>query len=209
MKKYLLLLCFYLFLSNVKAQPPVDLFNIQEITLKNGMKVILFGKAYSYTDGAKVYPASFKPPVISTTPLHQQIKGLQQFHLAQKSPTLVKGINPVFLAKAGDVVAAKDNEYYYLPVNLRLSKRPDTGVPQFLFLKYVTEEREDQGGISGALLHFLMEWGLTEELRKECETLLQAKGKGAKVIGPVMLQRWITYDPIRMAYPREYRCQPS
>ncbi len=188
-KKYLLLLCFYMILSNVRAQPPVDLFNIQEITLKNGMKVILFGKAYSYTDAGRIYPAGFKPAVISGVPIHQQLKGIQQGNVARKLPTLVKPTSPNFLDKPGDVVAAKDNEYYYLPVNLRLSKRPDTGVPQFLFLKYVTEEREDQGGISGALLHFLMEWGLTEELRKECETLLQVKVKGAKVMGPVMLQQ--------------------
>ena len=188
-KKFLLLCCFYLILATVKAQPPVDLFNIQEVTLKNGMKVILFGKAYSYTDAPKVYPANFRPAVINKMPLHQQIKGLQHSNASQKLPTPVNVVKPAFLTKPGDVLAAKDNEYYYLPVNLRLSKRPDTGVPQFLFLKYMTDEKEDNGGINGALLHFLMEWGLTDELRRECEAALQVKVKGAKVMGPVMLQQ--------------------
>ncbi|MBK9492472.1 MAG: hypothetical protein IPO07_29535 [Haliscomenobacter sp.] len=53
----------------------------------------------------------------------------------------------------------KPNEYYYLPVNLRLSQRPD-GVPEFLFMKYTTEQRPMRG-VQGAIMHFLMEWGLT------------------------------------------------
>lgn len=69
---------------------------------------------------------------------------------------------------------AKPNEYYYLPVNLRLAKRPD-GVPEFLFLKYTTEQRADAGGVQGAIMHFLMEWGLTPEqladAQKKIETL--------------------------------------
>ena len=184
-KKYLLLLCFYLILFDVKAQPPVDLFNIQEVTLKNGIKVILFGKAHSIMDAKQVYPPSFKPPLISAAPMHKQFKLMQQLMINQPG----KKVYPAFLGKTGDAVGAKDNEYYYLPANLRLSKRPDTGVPQFLFLKYVTDERDDHGGISGALVHFLMEWGLTEELRKECETILRTRVSGAKVVGPVMMQQ--------------------
>src|SRR5687768_2171724 len=189
-KKYLFLFSFLLILSAIKAQPPVDLFNIQEVTLSNGIKVILFGKAHSITDAPRVYPAGFRPPIINAQPVHQQVKQTQQLRaskILQGAPA--KTISPAFLSKPGDAVTAKDNEYYYLPTNLRLSKRGDTGVPEFLFLKYVTEEREDQGGISGALIHFLMEWGLTEELRKEAETLLQSRVKGAKVVGPVMMQQ--------------------
>lgn len=55
---------------------------------------------------------------------------------------------------------SKPYEFYYLPVNLRLSKRPD-GVPEFLFLKYTTDQKADAGGVQGAIMHFLMEWGLT------------------------------------------------
>lgn len=67
-------------------------------------------------------------------------------------------------------------EYYYLPANLRLSKRPD-GTPEFLFLKYTTEERTDAGGVQGALMHFLMEWGLTAEQESALEGKLEEKIK--------------------------------
>jgi hypothetical protein len=62
------------------------------------------------------------------------------------------------------------HKYYYLPPTgtVRLGRRPD-GVPEFLLLKFTTEKREDQGGVNGAVMHFLMEYGLTpaqeEELR--------------------------------------------
>lgn len=68
------------------------------------------------------------------------------------------------------------NEYRYLPTGLRLSKRPD-GTPEFLFLKYTTEEREDAGGAQGGLMHFLMEWGLTPEQEEEAEEKLGEKIK--------------------------------
>lgn len=178
-KKYLLLLLLFFTMTNAKSQPPVDLFNVQEVTLKNGIKVILFGKAYSAIDDRQIYPATYRPPVINALPIHRQLM------LNQQS----KALRPSFLSSTGSVPKAKDNEYYYLPANLRLSRRADTGVPEFLFLKYVTEEREDQGGISGALIHFLMEWGLTEEMRKECESILQTRVAGAKVVGPVMMQQ--------------------
>ena len=37
------------------------------------------------------------------------------------------------------------NEYYYLPTNLRLSKKDD-GTPEFIFVKYTTEETAAAGG---------------------------------------------------------------
>jgi len=91
-------------------------------------------------------------------------------------------------------------EYYYLPTNLRLSKRVD-GTPEFLFLKYTTEARADAGGVQGALMHFLMEWGLTPQQETELQTKLTAKIKDLaksspqfkkvltpKVMGPVNLR---------------------
>lgn len=68
---------------------------------------------------------------------------------------------------------AKPNEYYYLPVNLRLAQRPD-GVPEFLFLKYTTEQRADAGGVQGAIMHFLMEWGLTATQLADAQKKIEA-----------------------------------
>lgn len=77
------------------------------------------------------------------------------------------------------------NNYYYLPCNLRLGMRPDA-VPEFLFTKFTTESRT---GVSGAIMHFLMEWGLTQDQQKEAEAALQkATGnKEAKLMGTVDL----------------------
>lgn len=84
---------------------------------------------------------------------------------------------------------AKDGGYFYLPTNVRLSKRKD-GVPEFLLLKYVTDEKTPDRDMSGALMHFLMEWGLSEAQKQECEQLLRKakpnEPKG-KVMGPVKL----------------------
>lgn len=66
------------------------------------------------------------------------------------------------------------NEYYYLPANLGLSKKLN-GVPEFLFAKYTTEERADNGGVQGAILHCLFKWGLSPTQEKEATKKLRAK----------------------------------
>lgn len=65
-------------------------------------------------------------------------------------------------------------EYFYLPVNMRLSQRDD-GTPEFLLMKYTTDDKEDAGGVQGALMHFLMEWGLTPAQEQELDQKLKAK----------------------------------
>jgi hypothetical protein len=75
------------------------------------------------------------------------------------------------------------NRYHYLPPggSLRLSKRKD-GNPEFLFVKYTTDETKEEGGVQGGLLHFLMEWSLSvdqeKELRKKVAKDCKIKGKG-------------------------------
>ena len=76
----------------------------------------------------------------------------------------------------------KSVRFYYLPTNLHLS-RTATGSPDFLFLKYTTEERAAAGGIQGALLHFLMEWGLTAAQEKELADKLAKQVPGAQLVG--------------------------
>jgi hypothetical protein len=83
--------------------------------------------------------------------------------------------------------ATPSKNYYYLPNQMMLAKDPLTQVPSFLFLKYVTEEREDQGGVSGALMHFLMQTGYTPAQLIETQSKLNAKVNGAVVKGPVDL----------------------
>jgi hypothetical protein len=82
----------------------------------------------------------------------------------------------------GGGAGGRTNKYYYLPTNLRVSMRPD-GTPEFLFLKFTTEAKEEQGGISGALMHFLIEWGLTAQQTEELRGVL--KKRGAELGGAV------------------------
>lgn len=68
-------------------------------------------------------------------------------------------------------------KYYYLPTNLRLGvKSEDQSTPEFLFMKYTSDD-SNSDDLKGALIHFLMEWGLTESQKAEAELLLQGKVK--------------------------------
>lgn len=89
----------------------------------------------------------------------------------------------------GEALSAgkKSNRYYYLPVNLHLSQRPDK-TPEFLFLKFTTEERADQGGVNGALMHFLMEWGLTPAQETELRAKLEKEHGKAELLGAVPMR---------------------
>src|SRR5690606_6371297 len=102
------------------------------------------------------------------------------------------------------------NEYYYLPTNMRLSKKPD-GTPEFIFVKYTTEEEAAAGGAQGALMHFLMEWGLTPEQEKELQNKIAdklgdlksvnpkyAEVKNPKVLGPVTLKSDVEGETFRI-----------
>ncbi len=83
--------------------------------------------------------------------------------------------------------ARPSKNYYYLPAQVQLARDARTKVPEFLFLKYVTEQREDQGGVNGALMHFLMQVAFTPQQLTEMETKLRSKMAGAVVKGPVDL----------------------
>ncbi len=92
--------------------------------------------------------------------------------------TLSDGTQVVLYGKAISLSDRKSKDYYYLPTEPRLSVKRD-GTPQFMFLKFTTDETADEGGISGALLHLLMEWGLTPAQRIEAEMLLKTGKQGA------------------------------
>jgi hypothetical protein len=99
------------------------------------------------------------------------------------------GVNVTLIGEAASSPSQKTRNYYYLPSgpHLRLARRPD-GTPEFLFLKYMTDKPGSRGGISGALMHFLMEWGLTSEQEAEIKAKLTAKVPGAQLMGAVPLE---------------------
>ncbi|MEO6131493.1 MAG: hypothetical protein ABIQ02_06570, partial [Saprospiraceae bacterium] len=94
------------------------------------------------------------------------------------------GTQVVMYGRAQTLNSDFTGEYYYLPVGLRLSKKEDGQTPEFLFLKYTTEERTDVGGVQGALLHFLMEWGLTPQQEADAQKRLEAKIKDLSKTNP-------------------------
>lgn len=102
--------------------------------------------------------------------------------------TLSDGTQVVLFGEAISLSDKKSRNFRYLPFNLRLAQRPDS-TPEFLFLKYMTDEKEADGGINGALLHMLMYWGPTPEQRSELEQILkegkQGAPKGSKLKGAV------------------------
>lgn len=93
------------------------------------------------------------------------------------------GTSVVLYAEAGRN-GRRAPRWYYLPTGLRLAARPD-GAPEFLFLKYTTEDGALPGG---GLLHFLVEWGLTAEQEREVERLLQDREPEAHLAGAAPLE---------------------
>lgn len=94
---------------------------------------------------------------------------------------LKDGINVTLYGAAAKLSDDKTKDYYYVPTNLRLSKKED-GTPMFLFLKYTTEDPRGKEN-SGAILHMLMEYGLTQKQEKELATKLKSRFEGAILKG--------------------------
>jgi len=102
----------------------------------------------------------------------------------RRTVVLDSGLQVQLIGEAVSVPGKKSNKYYYLPVNLRLSRRPDN-TPEFLFLKYVTEKRD---GVNGALLHFLMEYGLSPQQEEELRAKLKRQNNQAELMGAVPME---------------------
>ncbi|XLS29590.1 hypothetical protein ACJD0Z_01935 [Flavobacteriaceae bacterium M23B6Z8] len=95
------------------------------------------------------------------------------------SLTLSDGTQVILFGEARSLSDRKTRNYFHLPVSLRLGMKQDGKTPEFLFLQYITENKESDGGIGGALLHMLMEWGLTPAQQKEVERILENGEQGA------------------------------
>ena len=77
--------------------------------------------------------------------------------------------------------------YYYLPANPHVSRHPD-GSPKFSLIRFVTDKSKAEGGTEGAVLHFLVEYGLDKSQQQAVEKALQKQVKGAKLKGAVPLE---------------------
>lgn len=109
---------------------------------------------------------------------------------SQQSVVLSSGLNIVLYREMGSY-GRRSNNFRFMPPaqSVRLGKKVDGKTPEFLFLKYTTEQRESEGGAQGGLLHFLVEWGLTPEQREELESKISdMTGGRGKLMGPVDLR---------------------
>jgi hypothetical protein len=84
---------------------------------------------------------------------------------------------PVVLYRAHSTEGS--NIYYYLPVNMHLSVRD--GRPEISFLLY------DEDGNRGAILHFLLTWGLSVSQVKEANELLNLRLKDTVIVAGSVL----------------------
>jgi hypothetical protein len=83
--------------------------------------------------------------------------------------------------------AGPEKRYYYLPPPPRVAADAE-GRPQFLFMKFTSDRTTEAGGVTGGILHFLCEYGLTPEQEKELEKKLADTIKGGKVMGAVRME---------------------
>jgi hypothetical protein len=64
--------------------------------------------------------------------------------------TLSDGVQVVAYGRANTASSSSygkfSNEFYYLPTNLRLSQKQDGVTPEFIFVKYTTDESASLGG---------------------------------------------------------------
>ncbi len=97
---------------------------------------------------------------------------------------LQDGTQVKLYAEAGPSSGVRTHRFYYLPVGLRVARRPD-GTPEFLFLKFTTEQASGPGAVNGAVMHFLMEWGLTPAQDQELTAKLKQKYQDAELLGAV------------------------
>ncbi len=78
--------------------------------------------------------------------------------------------------------------FYYLPMEPRISFTKE-GDPNFSMIRFVTDKSKAHGGVEGAILDFLVEYGLTPQQKGELEKKLQEKIQGAKLMGSVPLDQ--------------------
>ncbi|MFP3869527.1 MAG: hypothetical protein ACLFVT_01425, partial [Syntrophobacteria bacterium] len=78
-------------------------------------------------------------------------------------------------------------KYYYLPANPHVARDPD-GTPKFSMIRFVTDKTKEAGGAEGAIIHFLVEYGLSKAQQQELAKALKKRVKDAKLMGAVPLE---------------------
>jgi hypothetical protein len=131
-------------------------------------------------------PLQLRPALtIPSTSAVKEVGGIQygrHVDIKLKDGTTVR----CFPTATNDPTKTSKN-YYYLPTNPHISLHPD-GTPRFSMVRFVTDKSKADGGAEGAVLHFMVEYGLTQKQLKEVEKTLKKQVKGAKLKGAVPLE---------------------
>lgn len=135
---------------------------------------------------SKLKPLTIKP--VLTMPAPSAVKEVGGIQYGRHVDIKLKDGLTVrcFPAATSDPEKTSKN-YYYLPANPHVSKHPD-GTPKFSMIRFVTDKTKEEGGAEGAVLHFLVEYGLSKAQQNETAKLLKQKVKGAKLKGVVPLE---------------------
>jgi hypothetical protein len=95
-----------------------------------------------------------------------------------RTEVILSGGTHIVLYKAHST--DRSNIFYYLPVNMHLAIRD--GRPEISFLQY------NEDGNRGAILHFLLTWGLSDSMEREANNLLNLRLKDTVIVaGPVLV----------------------
>lgn len=148
--------------------------------------------------GAKITPATkmkymqqFKPAELKprlTIPAVATVKEVGGFQYGRHVDIKMKdGFTVRCFPVATANPAHTSKNYYYLPTNPHVAKHPD-GTPKFSMVRFVTDKTKDAGGAEGAIIHFLVEYGLTKAQQNELAKSLDKKIKGAVLKGAVPLE---------------------
>lgn len=179
MKKSIFISLFFILYSLQSNAQALDYHNVITIILNDGTQVVLYGKAGEER----------MSKIIAGLSLSENYNYEVRHYISARTNNVKTTINNgeqqnLYLNSGLAPIRYLDDyyftgEYFYLPANLKLSKKAD-GTPEFLFMKYTTEQRADAGGAQGAIMHFLMEWGLTPAQEQEAQEKLRLKIKDLK-----------------------------
>ncbi len=150
---------------------------------------LLFGKTLSWAGTFQLkFPPKFQIPAQLVVPPTKAVRETTGIRYGKHVDITLSDGTVVRCYPAATVdpnVVAKN--WYYLPTSPHIA-RDRQGVPQFSLIKFVTDKSKEQGGVEGAVLHFLVEYGLSPQQKKELERKLKQRVPGAILKGAVPLE---------------------
>lgn len=139
----------------------------------------------------KAYEKAFKPARISPVrkiPAQETVKEVGGIMYGRHVDVkLADGTTVRCFPAATDDPETVSKNYYYLPANPRVSIDTE-GRPRFSLIRFVTDKTIEEGGADGAILHFLVEYGLTDQQKEEAQVNLRRQVKDAELKGAVPLE---------------------